>query len=74
VIMVSPWYGLLAGVAFVVWLMQRRRRHRVPGGPIIHRAELEAAEREVQAMGPNDRVPLDERDAWGPGPRPPTRL
>ena len=39
----SPWYGLLAGVAFVIWLMQRRRRHRVPGGPIIHRAELEQA-------------------------------
>jgi len=38
----SPWYGLLAGVAFVIWLMQRRRRHRVPGGPIIHRAELVA--------------------------------
>ena len=47
----SPWYGLLAGVALVLWLLQRRRRHRVPGGPIIHRAELEQAEREVQAMG-----------------------
>jgi hypothetical protein len=71
----SPWYGLLAGISCVVWLVQRSRRHRVPGGPIIHRAELEEAEREVQAMGAKDRVPLDERDHWGPGaPRPPIRL
>jgi len=71
----SPWYGLLAGVALVLWLVQRRRRHRVPGGPIIHRAELEQAEREVQAMGAQDRVPIDERDAWGSAaPRPPIRL
>lgn len=71
----SPWYGLLAGIALVLWLMQRRRRHRVPGGPIIHRAELEQAEREVQAMGAKDRLPIDERDDWGPGaPRPPIRL
>ena len=40
-------------------------RHRVPGGPIIHRAELEQAEREVQAMGAQDRVPLDETGPLG---------
>jgi hypothetical protein len=25
-------------------------------------------------MPARDRVPLDERDHWGPGPRPPIRL
>ena len=73
--MSAPWYGLLALVALVAWWWQRRRRSPVPGGPVIHRAELEQAEREVQLMRPEDRVPVDERDAWGPGaPRPPIRL
>ncbi len=70
----SPWYGMLAAVAMLFWLQQRRRRHRVPGGPIIHRARLEEAEREVREMPARDRVPLDEHDHWGPGPRPPIRL
>lgn len=70
-----PFAGPLAVLALLVWANQRRHRHRVPGGPIIHRARLEQAEREVRAMRASDRIPLDERDAWGPGePRPPVRL
>jgi cyanate permease len=69
------WTLVLAVAVLLVWWWQRRHRRRVPGGPIIHRAELEQAEREVRRMRAEDRVPVDDRDSWGPGaPRPPTRL
>ena len=56
-----------------------RRGHEIDGHNWANNIPLtsltEAAEREVQAMGAQDRVPLDERDHWGPGaPRPPIRL
>ena len=71
--MTSPLVGLLAAVALVLWYRARRRRRRVPGGPIIHRDVLEQAEREVREMPgtlePSQRLP------WEPGrPRSPTQL
>jgi hypothetical protein len=68
----SPWYGLLAGVAFVIWLMQRRRRHRVPGSPIIHRG-TEQAEREVQQWRAGSCRSTSGTTGAG-APRPPIRL
>jgi hypothetical protein len=67
-----PFAGVAALVAAVVW-MARPRRRRVPGGPIIHRARLEAAEREVRAWPerPTDVGPVE----WGPRtPRAPIHL
>ena len=72
--------GLAALIALVLWL---RRDRRYPGprrtdGDEIDREELEAAEREVRDLDPNQR-PEDGfmGDDWGPGagrPRPPERL
>ena len=72
--------GLAALIALVLWL---RRGRRYPGPRLadddgINREELEAAEREVRDLDPNQR-PEDGflGDDWGPGasrPRPPERL
>jgi hypothetical protein len=70
----SPFVGVLAIVALVLWLRARRRRRRVPGGPIIHRDILEQAEREVRGMPASARRDSDELH-WGPGsPRSPIHL
>jgi hypothetical protein len=70
----SPFVGLLAAIALVLWFRARRRRRRVPGGPIIHRDLLEQAEREVRGMPSSPRPGTDELD-WGPGrPRSPIHL
>ena len=72
--------ALAALIALVLWL---RRDRRYPGPRAedddgIDREELEAAEREVRDLDPNQR-PEDGflGDDWGPGagrPRPPERL
>jgi len=72
--------ALAALAALVIWF----RRDRKYPGPRLHGdsgidyEELEAAEREVQDLNPQQR-PEDEfpGDDWGPGaarPRPPERL
>lgn len=61
--------------AWLLWWRRRRARRPVPGGAIIHRAELEQAERDVREMPLADRPPLEGDDEWGPGvPRSPLRL
>jgi hypothetical protein len=69
----SPFVGVLAAVALLLWYRGRRRRRRVPGGPVIHRELLEQAEREVRELpGPSDAM---RRVSWEPGaPRSPTQL
>jgi hypothetical protein len=72
--------ALAAVIALVLWL---RRDRGYPGPRLIDddgidREELEAAEREVRDLDPNQR-PEDGflGDDWGPGasrPRPPERL
>jgi hypothetical protein len=70
----SPFVGLLAVFALVLWVRARRRRRPVPGGPIIHRDLLEQAEREVRGMPASARAGKDDLD-WGPGsPRSPIHL
>jgi len=72
--MTSPLVGLLASVALVLWYRARRRRRRVPGGPIIHRELLEQAEREVRDM-PAPPGMAARRVPWEPAvPRSPTQL
>ena len=72
--MTSPFVGLLAVFALVLWVRARRRRRPVPGGPIIHRDLLEQAEREVRGMPASARAREDDL-AWGPGsPRSPIHL
>ena len=71
--MTSPVVGLLALVALVLWYRARRRRHRVPGGPIIHRDRLERAEREVRRM-PADRGRMSGLPGDPTRPRPPIHL
>lgn len=69
--MIAPSVGTLVLALVLVWAWRKRRRRPVPGGPVIHRALLEEAEREVKAM---DRKPDDDFD-WGPGsPRSPIHL
>ncbi|HJR16564.1 MAG TPA: hypothetical protein VJ808_06900 [Gemmatimonadales bacterium] len=72
--------ALVAVIALVLWLSRDRS---YPGPRLIDddgidREELEAAEREVRDLDPNQR-PEDGflGDDWGPGatrPRPPERL
>lgn len=70
--MTSPLTGVLALLAVLLWA-GRRRRPRVPGGPIIHRARLEAAEREVRRLP--ERAPEVAALEWGPRtPRSPIHL
>jgi hypothetical protein len=70
----SPLVGVLAAVALVLWYRGRRRRRRVPGGPVIHRDLLEQAEREVRDMPP-PVGPASVRLPWERGtPRSPTEL
>ncbi len=62
-------------IVLYVWRRKRHQRRPVPGGPIIHRSELEEAEREVQAMPLSERPPMEGDADWGPGtPRSPLRL
>jgi hypothetical protein len=72
--------ALAAVIALVLWL---RRRRSYPGPRLtdddgIDREELEAAEREVRDLDPNQRPEEGFMgDDWGPGvgrPRPPERL
>lgn len=71
--MTSPFVGVLAAVALVLWYRARRRRHRVPGGPVIHRDLLEQAEREVRDMPAPRGSPV--RHPWErSAPRSPTQL
>ncbi len=68
-----PAGGLVLVLA--LWARQRARRTRRPFGPVIHRDELEEAEREVRGMRAEERTPVDDHDDWGPGaPRPFVRL
>jgi hypothetical protein len=72
--------GIAALIALVLWLTRRRRYPgpRIEGDEGVDHEELEAAEREVRDLDPNQR-PEDGflGDDWGPGasrPRPPERL
>jgi hypothetical protein len=72
--------ALAALIALVLWLRRDRRYPgpRMEGSDRIDYEELEAAEREVRDLDP-DQHPEDGflGDDWGPGasrPRPPERL
>lgn len=69
-------FAFFALAVLVIWFWRRtHRRPPVPSDPVIHRAVLEEAEREVQDMPLSARPPMEGDDEWGPGtPRSPLRL
>ena len=84
--MLTYLFAAIGVLALVAWLVRRGERRtsagRFPGWESakapIDRAELEAAEREVRDLEPDEALDDETyQDDWGPGtgrPRPPDRL